>query len=384
MATVTNSKIRNTSLRIRGTNHPSRDSHAATTIDSHALGLHLRQYQPAFRKIIGENPTHSLLFSTAETSRNRFFHGGCVYIEARDEIYATSDLLSSGNSSTLPSVVISRASVKVRGTDPNEGQTETTTRPHIMSAEWAKLRPPPNMPLPAGACAQGDGILFCSQGNLDPDTGGLFYMPSGRPPNGVVTKYFGRPFNSPQNVTCDGDLGLWFTDSDTGHLSGIRPKPQVRNHVYRYDAETGDLRVVADDMGRPAGIVLSPDQETMYITDTEAQQPDGTMDASLSATIYAYDVVRRSGGVFLASKRVFASAAEGVPSAVTCDPAGNVYAACGDGVEVWSAGGAALGLLAVPGGCSSICFGRDGELFVCVGHTLWRVQFNAACKPAGE
>ncbi|KAH7035528.1 D-lactonohydrolase-like protein-like protein [Microdochium trichocladiopsis] len=407
MATVTNSKIRADLLQVEVSNNSARSAPAAnpTPHDSRAFPaghLGLRQYQPAFSRIIGEKPTQSLLFSTADTSRIRFFHGGCVYVHERDEIYTMSDLLPTANSSLLPSIVMSRISVKVRGVEAEgDRHPDAEARPHVLSAEWAKLRPPANMPMPAGACAQTDGILFCSQGNLTPGTGGVYYMPLGRQPVAVVTNFAGRPFNSLQGITCDKGSGLWFTDSDRGHLHGIRPKPELRSQVYRYDTATGDLRVVADGLGRPSALVLSPDGQTMYITDVESQGMDGTFDQALyvircrrqmhseyvltgylvsftyrAATIYAYDVVQRSGGVFLANKRVFAYAAKGVPSAVACDSVGNVYAACGDGVEVWSAGGLALGLLMVPGGCSGICFGRDNELFVCTGQALWRVQLN--------
>ncbi|KXJ95666.1 hypothetical protein Micbo1qcDRAFT_230861 [Microdochium bolleyi] len=378
MATVSNSKLHPWALQVNVANHSSRYSHAEGAINREAgsASLHLRQYQPAFRDIIGESPDQTLLFSTSETSKTRFFHGGCVYVQARDEIYATSDLLPSGNSSMLPSVVISRICVKLRGWDSEVAQEEADKSAYIISAEWAKLRPPTNMPMPAGACVQDAGILFCSRGNLTAGSGGVFYMPPGRPPVAVVTKFFDRSFNSPQQITCDKSSGLWFTDSSDDRLSGMRPKPEIRNQVYRFDADTGDLRVVADGLGRPCGIALSPDEETMYITDVEAAQPDGALDVSLGATIYAYDVVQRSGGVFLANRRVFAYAAEGVPLAVVCDQAGNVYAACGDGVEIWSAGGVALGLIVVPGGCSSLCFGRDNEMFICAGQSLWRVQLN--------
>ena len=76
------------------------------------------------------------------------------------------------------------------------------------------------------------------------------------------------------------------------------------------------------------------------------------------ATIYAFDVLERSGSPFLSNRRVFVYVAAGVPASVHCDRAGNVYAACGDGVEVWSPGGVALGLIEVPGSWSpgSCCF----------------------------
>ncbi|RYP73593.1 hypothetical protein DL771_003481 [Monosporascus sp. 5C6A] len=222
------------------------------------------------------------------------------------------------------------------------------------------------MPMPAGAVRYQKGILFCSQGELAPDTGGLWYMPLGKPPVPVLTSFFGRPFNSIQNVVQDRDGGLWFTDSASGFEQEIRLKPQLPNHVYRFDPQKGDLRVVADGFGRPTGIAMSPDQRTLYITDTAAARPDGSIDRTLPATIYAFDVSERFGSPSLANRRLFAYALAGVPTAVHCDQAGNVYASCGDGIEVWSPGGMVLGLIEVPVLWTSvsvsltICFSRLG------------------------
>jgi gluconolactonase len=49
---------------------------------------------------------------------------------------------------------------------------------------------------------------------------------------------------------------------------------------------------------------------------------------------------------------MFAFAKKGVPAALRCDAVGNVYAACGDGVEVWNAGGRAMGLIEMASECS--------------------------------
>jgi gluconolactonase len=95
-----------------------------------------------------------------------------------------------------------------------------------------------------------------------------------------------------------------------------------------------------------------------------------------AATIYAWDVITRSGQPFLTNKRLFAFAMSGVPKTVRCDGDGNVYAACGDGVEVWNAGGLPIGLVEVPGGCSSFSFGKQGEMFICAEERLWRVQLQ--------
>jgi gluconolactonase len=53
-----------------------------------------------------------------------------------------------------------------------------------------------------------------------------------------------------------------------------------------------------------------------------------------------------------------------VPDGLGCDTSGNVYAAYGDGLSVWSPGGVLLGKVLIPGGLANFCFGKAGELFV--------------------
>ncbi|KAI1462130.1 calcium-dependent phosphotriesterase [Annulohypoxylon moriforme] len=328
-----------------------------------------KQYHPGFEEIAGHEPQSrpewSLLLSSDDSSRNPFFHGGCAYIREKDELYVMSDLLQSTSSSTLPTILISKISLR-----RNPDQT-------IQEVEWVKLRPPSSMPMPSGACRYRDGVLYCSQGNLSSDSGGLWYMPLGKPPVPLLTSYFHKPFNSIQNVVQDMQGGLWFTDTTIGFEQEIRPLPQLPNQVYRFDPKTGDLRAVADGLIWPTGIALNFENDTLYITDTGAVHPRGVNYLPGPATIYAFDVSPRSGSLFATNKRVFAYAKEGVPTAVTCDPQGNVFAACGDGVEVWNSGGLALGLIEVPGGCTGLCFGKEtGEMFICAQQRLWRVRLK--------
>lgn len=91
-------------------------------------------------------------------------------------------------------------------------------------------------------------------------------------------------------------------------------------------------------------------------------RPTRTPNTSFS---YAFDVIERAGGQFLANKRVFAMADAGIPDGIKCDTEGNVYAGCFDGVEVWNAAGRLLGKILVPGGVANFCFTRPGELFMC-------------------
>lgn len=103
----------------------------------------------------------------------------------------------------------------------------------------------------------------------------------------------------------------------------------------------------------------------MYVTDTGAiQAHDGPGDGHqfslrrrLPATIYAFDVVN---GKTLANRRAFAYCDNGVPDGIKCDVEGNVYAGCGDGVQVWDSEGTLIGKVALGSTCANFCFIRDG------------------------
>lgn len=97
---------------------------------------------------------------------------------------------------------------------------------------------------------------------------------------------------------------------------------------------------------------------------------------------YAYDVGDRAQSKFLMNRRVFAMADVGVPDGLKCDLAGNVYAACGDGLSVWSPGGVLLGKVLVPGGLANFSFGRKGELFLLNGKKLWILKVADTVKGA--
>jgi gluconolactonase len=132
-----------------------------------------------------------------------------------------------------------------------------------------------------------NGILFCAQGTKHQPSGLIHMLPY--PPYEVktmLTKYHGRPFNSPNDVVVHKDGSIWFTDPIYGYEQGFRPSPQLPNHVYRFEPDTGDIRVVADGFRRPNGICFSPDQRTCYITDTDFIHGDGSMDPRRASTMY--------------------------------------------------------------------------------------------------
>ncbi|KAF6842610.1 SMP-30/Gluconolaconase/LRE-like region containing protein [Colletotrichum musicola] len=346
------------------------------------------QYDPALESVVGPNPTHALLLSTTKDSAKALFHHGCIYLASRNELWTTSAPLPTADQSRTSAVLMSKVTIT---TDPRSG---------TLTAEWAKIRPPRELPMPASGCAAGgNGTVWCSQGTVQSGTGGVFHMPAGRPPIPLVTSYYGRDFNSPYSAAVSGGT-VWFTDPCCGHELDFRPQPQLPPSVYRYDLETREVRAVADGFIRPTGIAVDEGSSTLYVSEAGGVKVDGTLDLAQPRSIYAFDIIERGGSVFLANKRLFALARRGAPMHLMFEN-GNLWAACGDGIEIWSSGGSLLGFIRVTGnhgasggprtdgradtavgGVLSFCRGPDNSVFVCAQQTLWRLHFPPA--PGGS
>ena len=238
-----------------------------------------------------------------------------------------------------------------------------------------------------GATNYRDGLVVCAQGSLN-EPAALIYMEAKRPhkTTTLLNNYHSRPFNSPNDVVVHSDGSIWFTDPIYGYEQGFRPKPQLPQQVYRFAPSTGDIRVVADGFGRPNGIAFSPDEQTVYITDTDYIHGDGRTSPTRASTIYAFSVFFIDSGTtsspFLTNRRVFAYADTGAPDGIKCDVYGNVYAGCGDGVNVWNSGGILIGKILIEGGCANFCFGREGEMWCFGERNLWRVKMDGGTKGA--
>ncbi|KAF9874640.1 gluconolactonase precursor [Colletotrichum karsti] len=222
-------------------------------------------YDPALRSIIGPSPNHALLASSAEASAHALFHRGCVYVPSRRELWTTSAPLAATDPTRPATILMSKVIVTL---SPEDG---------TLTSEWSKLRPPPTMAMPANGCLAGDGILWCSQGTLQPETGGVFHAPAGRLPSAVITSYYGRDFNSPHSAVLSGG-GVWFSDPCCGHEMDFRREPQLPPSVYRYDQMTREVRAVADGFTRPTGIAIDEDSSTLYVADSGGVKAEGNLD----------------------------------------------------------------------------------------------------------
>ena len=185
----------------------------------------------------------------------------------------------------------------------------------------------------------------------------------------LADSYRDRRLNSPNDVVLKSDGSIWFTDPDYGILTGYEgyraEREQDGCHVYRVDPVTGDISVAADDFARPNGLCFSPDESTLYVSDTSASHDPGG-----NHHIRAFDV---DGSGRLRNPRLFAEVAPGLPDGFRVDEYGNIWTSCAEGVHCYSPAGELLGKILVPEAVSNLTFGgpRRNRLFITASTSIY-------------
>lgn len=220
-------------------------------------------YDPIFEDMIGDSPA-----LTIECEMDwPFAHEAGVFIPkpSGDEVYITSNQIGSVSSRYI---AVSRMQQQADGS-------------------WKHSRIDADVKMANGGTKYKDGVLFCDQGNHD-ERGGLVVMDPHLPYQCrvLIDSFHGRRFNSPNDVVVHSDGSIWFTDPIYGSEQGICPPPELPNQVYRFHPDTGSVRAVADGLQRPNGLAFSPDESTLYVTDTAWIHGDGTTDDTRPSTMY--------------------------------------------------------------------------------------------------
>lgn len=220
----------------------------------------------SFEQLLGEKPQLDLLL---ENKDYPFAHEAGVFIPQNNTLFITSNQYPDPKNPSTIKIQITKVTIAKDGTTTAEEiQTE-----NVINAN--------------GGVNYKNGILFCAQGNKE-TLSGLSFMET-EPPyrsSPLLTSFYGRNFNSVNDVVVHSDGSVWFTDPEYGPKQGICPPAQNRNQVYRWDGENGGgVRAVADGFGRPNGICFSPDEKTVYITDTAQILGNGTIDLTGPASV---------------------------------------------------------------------------------------------------
>jgi gluconolactonase len=149
----------------------------------------------------------------------------------------------------------------------------------------------------------------------------------------------------------------------------------VGDFVYRFDPGTEQVAVVADSFDKPNGIAFSPDERTLYVTDTGANQEPDSYYADRPHHIKAFGVI---DGRSLAGERLFAVTSPGFPDGLKVDSEGRVYASSFFGVQVLDGRGQLIGEIRLPGAVN-FCFGGHERnlLFITTDTAVWVAELAA-------
>nr|APU50789.1 gluconolactonase-like protein 569 [Saccoglossus kowalevskii] len=326
-------------------------------------------FDEMFSEILGDSPTLELLHNSSKPAE---FHEGPVYY-------------SNGQNSYLMYTTQPPADY----TDENVEPQITIQQYDIASDTIATFRNASFANMPNGQSKDLDGkLLTCEQGFRDTAPGRITRtdMSTGEV-EVVIDSYYGRKFNSPNDVVMKSDGTIWFTDPEYGYQQAFKPSPEIGSFLYRYDPEGPDpkLTIVADDFERPNGLAFSPSEDYLYVSDSGAIQGSGPYRTDLPHHIRRFEV---HDNKYLRNSELFAITTEcvnvaegvmpGIPDGIKVDICGNVYVSGGDGVEVFNPDGALIGKILLGRGSPNLVFGGKygNELYILADVALYRVSLK--------
>ena len=202
--------------------------------------------------------------------------------------------------------------------------------------------------------------------------------------DGTVTvladRHQGKRLNSPNDIVCARDGGVWFTDPTFGiggYWEGEPAVSEVTPAVYRIDPADASLHCMLDDLAGPNGLAFSPDEKVLYVVESRAMP---------HRRLWAYDV---GADHSLGGKRLVIDASDGgALDGIAIDVDGRIWCGWGsgsgasaealDGVRVFEPGGRAIGHIHLPERCANLCFGgrHRNRLFMAASHSLYALFVN--------
>ncbi|GIW97527.1 MAG: gluconolactonase [Pirellulaceae bacterium] len=187
----------------------------------------------------------------------------------------------------------------------------------------------------------------------------------------LADRYDGRRLNSPNDAVLKSNGDIYFTDPPYGLPQRFEdPRRELPFcGVYRVSSD-GTVSLLTTAIERPNGIAFSPDEETLYVAQSNPAQANWTAfpvndDGTLGPGKEFYNVTDRVGKE------------PGLPDGMTVDSQGRLWASGPGGIYVFSPQGELLGRLVTGERTSNCTFGPDGWLFMTVDAYLCRVKTRA-------
>jgi gluconolactonase len=190
----------------------------------------------------------------------------------------------------------------------------------------------------------------------------------------LADNFEGKAFGRPNDLVVDKKGGVYFTEPGPNLQAGTTPAtPPLPPAVY-YVAPGSKAIKIADGIERPNGILLSRDEKTLYVNNTNGEhllafdmQADGTVRNRRNFAKYE-GVTQTATGV--------SSGADGL----AIDNEGRIYAATAAGVQVFSDRGQHLGTIPLSRAPQNLAFaGVDKKTLYIVGRgAAFKIQLQTS------
>ena len=188
----------------------------------------------------------------------------------------------------------------------------------------------------------------------------------------VADRFEGARFNSPNDLTFHSNGDLCFTDPAYGLVKQFDDPAREMSYqgVFRRSRD-GVVSLLTRDMTRPNGIAFSPDEKTLYVSQSDPGAPvwrafDVRADGTLGSSCILFDAT------------MLAKTRRGLPDGLKIDTQGNLFATGPGGVLILTPDGSHLGTILTGQATGNCAFGDDGRsLYMTADMYLMRIRLTA-------
>lgn len=188
----------------------------------------------------------------------------------------------------------------------------------------------------------------------------------------LADNFDGKRFNSPNDAVYDMHGNLYFTDPPYG-LEGQDDDPAKElpfNGVYKL-SPNGTLTLLIEDLTRPNGIALSPDNTKLYVANSDPEK------CLWMVYDLAEDGTISNGKIFYDATAMF-NGENGLADGMKVNKKGIVFATGPGGVLVFSPDGKHLGTIKTGQATANCAFNeKQTELYMTAHNYLMRIKLTA-------
>lgn len=199
-------------------------------------------------------------------------------------------------------------------------------------------------------------LLACADEKFE-----LWRIDKAKKPTVLVDEFQGQKLNGPNDLWVDAKGGIYFTDPYYQRPYWERKEKEIEKEcVYYLTPDMNELRIVADDLVQPNGIIGTPDGKMIYIADIGDKKT------------YSFTISENGD---LSNKTLFTEMGS---DGMTIDNQGNVYLT-GNGVTVFNKKGEEILQIPVPQKwTANVTFGGPSQniLFITAMNSVYTLEMN--------